>query len=55
MVSPLGFRVTGKRAFGCVKRELIVVGGKQAAASKAWRSPKPAVNDPSGHVRHVGG
>jgi hypothetical protein len=42
-VSLLGFRATGKRVFGCVKRELIAVGGKQAAASKAWRSPKRAV------------
>jgi len=38
-----GSGVTGKRVFGRVKRELIVVGGKQAGAPKARRSPKPAV------------
>jgi len=43
MVSLLGFRATGKRVFGCVKRKLIVVGGKQASASKARGSPKLAV------------
>jgi hypothetical protein len=54
MVSSLGPRVTGKRSFGSVKRELIVVGGTRQLRVSVDVGETGGDKDRETAYRHVG-